>query len=185
MDVSQAKCNKTTVCALPSIHLPLTRKARVMVRGEGLLSFCNGCEGGSIRCNWRSKLTPLRKARGIVRVREGWCGARDGGAAIPPVVARILSGDSTSPLTREARVMVRGEGLLSFCNGCEGGSIRCNWRSKLTPLRKARGIVRVREGWCGARDGGAAIPPVVARILSGDSTSPLTREARVLVQSKG
>ena len=28
---------------------------------------------------------------------------------------------------------------------------------------------------------GAAIPPVVARIISGDSTSPLTREARMLV----
>jgi len=27
----------------------------------------------------------------------------------------------------------------------------------------------------------AAIPPVVARIFSGDSTSPLTREARMLV----
>ena len=26
-----------------------------------------------------------------------------GGVAIPPVVARIFSGDSTSPLTREAR----------------------------------------------------------------------------------
>ncbi|MFR1350453.1 MAG: hypothetical protein ACLSAQ_12120 [[Eubacterium] siraeum] len=38
---------------------------------------------------------------------KGWCGARDGGAAIPPVVARILSGDSTSPLTREASVVVR------------------------------------------------------------------------------
>ena len=69
--------------------------------------------------------------------RKG-CGRK----AIPPVVARIFSGDSTSPLTREARVMVRGVGLLSFCNGCEGGSIRCNGRSKLTPLRKARGIVR-------------------------------------------
>ena len=35
-------------------------------------------------------------------------------------------------------------------------------------------------------DGGmGAIPPVVARIFSGDSTSPLTREASVLVQSKG
>ena len=32
------------------------------------------------------------------------------GAAIPPVVARIFSGDSTSPLTREASVMVRGKG---------------------------------------------------------------------------
>ena len=58
--------------------------------------------------------------------RKG-CGRK----AIPPVVARIFSGDSTSPLTREARVMVRGEGLLSFCNGCEGGSIRCNGRGKL------------------------------------------------------
>ena len=28
---------------------------------------------------------------------------RVGGVAIPPVVARIFSGDSTSPLTREAR----------------------------------------------------------------------------------
>ena len=31
------------------------------------------------------------------------------GAAIPPVVARIFSGDSTSPLTREAS-LVRGKG---------------------------------------------------------------------------
>ena len=29
---------------------------------------------------------------------------------IPPVVARILLGDSTSPLTREASVVVRSEG---------------------------------------------------------------------------
>ena len=36
-----------------------------------------------------------------------------------------------------------------------------------------------------AKDGGEAIPPVVARIFSGDSTSPLTREASVVVQSKG
>ena len=51
---------------------------------------------------------------GASKVRT-WCGARDsaglgglvqardGGEAIPPVVARIFSGDSTSPLTREAR----------------------------------------------------------------------------------
>ena len=48
-----------------------------------------------------------------------------------------------------------------------------------------RGIVRFWKGWCGARDSGVAIPPVVARIFSGDSTSPLTREASVIVQSKG
>ena len=56
-----------------------------------------------------------------------WCGARDsagfgglvqardGGEAIPPVVARIFSGDSTSPLTREARdsAVLGGWGLCS------------------------------------------------------------------------
>ena len=55
-------------------------------------------------------------------VLEGLVQAKDGGEAIPPVVARIFSGDSTSPLTREAR-----------CGA---------WR----------GIVRFWEGWCGARD---------------------------------
>ena len=52
--------------------------------------------------------------------RKG-CGRK----AIPPVVARILSGDSTSPLTREAS-LVRSDGLLSFYNGCEKGYIRCD-----------------------------------------------------------
>ena len=37
-------------------------------------------------------------------------------------------------------------------------------------------------GRCGfGKVGEVTIPPVVARIFSGDSTSPLTREARVLV----
>ena len=36
------------------------------------------------------------------------------------------------PLFRgEARVLVRGEGLLSFCNGCGNGKVRCNGRSEL------------------------------------------------------
>ena len=48
-------------------------------------------------------------------------------------------------MTREAS-LVRSEGLLSFCNGCEGDSIRCNGRGKPAPLRKAKGIVR-GEGW--------------------------------------
>ena len=49
---------------------------------------------------------------------RGWCEARNGGVAIPPVVARILSGDSTSPLTREASVVVRGEvGEIFQCVG--------------------------------------------------------------------
>ena len=75
-------------------------------------------------------------------VLEGLVQGKVGGVAIPPVVARILSGDSTSPLTREASVVVRGEGVLFFCNGCGNGVGRCNGRSKLTPLRIASGIVQ-------------------------------------------
>ena len=72
VDVSQAESNKIKACALPSIHLPLTREASVVVRGEGLLSFCNGCEGGSIRCNGRSKQGKgVSDFRGIVRFLEG------------------------------------------------------------------------------------------------------------------
>ena len=44
--LSQAESNKATVCALPSIHLPLTREAR-----------CGA---------WR----------GIVRFWKGWCGSK-------------------------------------------------------------------------------------------------------------
>ena len=47
--------------------------------------------------------------RGDSAVLEGLVQARDGSEAIPPVVARIFSGDSTSPLTREARVLAQGE----------------------------------------------------------------------------
>ena len=57
--------------------------------------------------SWAIALTP-RKASGIVR-GEGWCGARVG-AEIPPVVARIFWGDSTSPLTRGGKNVVRSEG---------------------------------------------------------------------------
>ena len=35
VSISQAESNKATVCALPSIHLPLTREARVLAIFEG------------------------------------------------------------------------------------------------------------------------------------------------------
>ena len=49
---------------------------------------------------------------------------------------------------------------------------------------KSEGDSAVLEGLVQVRDGGEAIPPVVARIFSGDSTSPLTREASVMVQAR-
>ena len=54
---------------------------------------------------------PLFNANGgFLCLGRVWCRARDGSTAIPPVVARIFSGDSTSPLTREARVLAIFEG---------------------------------------------------------------------------
>ena len=112
-----------------------------------------------------------RKAGGIVRVCEGWVRNEGlltevsekrkgyGKCGNPSGSRPNFFGDSTSPLTREASVMAIFEGLLSFCNCCGNGSIRCNGRSKLGPLRKAKGIVRfleglVRgEGWCGNPSG--------------------------------
>ena len=46
--------------------------------------------------------------------RKG-CGRK----AIPPVVARIFSGDSTSPLTREARTWCGAKALLLYQNDNE------------------------------------------------------------------
>ena len=48
-------------------------KARVMVQGEGWMFFQNGCGDGEGRCNGRGKPTPLRKARGIVRMQNKQC----------------------------------------------------------------------------------------------------------------
>ena len=45
--ISQAESNKATVCALPSIHLPLTREASVVVQGEGWCGF--GRVGSGVR----------------------------------------------------------------------------------------------------------------------------------------
>ena len=39
VDISQAESNKIKACALPSIHLPLTREARVMVLFRGIVRF--------------------------------------------------------------------------------------------------------------------------------------------------
>ena len=82
-----------------------------------------------------------------------WCWARD---------STVLGG------------LVEARGLSFFCDGCGDREVRCNGRSKLAPLRKASGIVWFWKGWFGMKNGGT-IPPVIARILSGDSTSPLAR----------
>ena len=63
--------------------------------------------------------------------REG-CGRK----AIPPVVARIFSGDSTSPLTREARVMVRGEAMDVLLRRLWGW--RGRWAIQLPLAREPR-----------------------------------------------
>ena len=47
---------------------PFDKGGKNVVRGEGLLSFYNGCEDGKVGCNGRGKPTPLRKANRIVRM---------------------------------------------------------------------------------------------------------------------
>ena len=63
--------------------------------------------------------------------RVGYCGfGKVGEVTIPPVVARIFSGDSTSPLTREASVMVQSKGWCGFAIVVGDGSIRYDRRSE-------------------------------------------------------
>ena len=79
-------------------------------------------------------------------------------AAIPPVVARIFSGDSTSPLTREAR---------TWCGARDGCS-----------FKKAVGMVRV-----GATGGAskARMPEMNAqRFCRTQSQQSVHKEARTL-----
>ena len=131
----QARQGCLSVCAQvlckdakPTKHTQtlILRKARGIVRFlEGLVrgeGWC-GNPSGSRPNFFGDSTSPLtRGGKNVVR--------SEGGLAIPPVVARIFSGDSTSPLTREARVLAIFKGLLSFCNCCGNGSIRCNGRSK-------------------------------------------------------
>ena len=58
----------------------------------------------------------ITKSEGDSAGLGGLVQVRDGGEAIPPVVARIFSGDSTSPLTREARMW-----YLAWDSACLGG----------------------------------------------------------------
>ena len=95
MDISQAESNKTTVCVVPSIHLPLTREARALCearvfcpftmvvgmerfdatggasKASDKCAFAKISENNKDRCNGRGKPTPLRKVSGIVRFRKG------------------------------------------------------------------------------------------------------------------
>ena len=67
--------------------------------------------------------------------------ARDSGEAIPPVVARILSGDSTSPFSRGGK----GDGdLLHFAKPAKRSL-------KGKGDGNSRWIVRFWRGWCEAR----------------------------------
>ena len=68
----------------------------------------------------------IRNKQSVHKEARTLCGARDYclfaravgmervGAAIPPVVARIFSGDSTSPLRREARTWCGARDGCSF-----------------------------------------------------------------------
>ena len=81
-------------------------------------------------------------------VLEGLVQARDGGEAIPPVVARIFSGDSTSPLTREARTWCGARdsaglgGLVRIGNNPSGSRPNFFGRQHLTFDKGGKNMVR-------------------------------------------
>ena len=90
------------------------------------MSFCNGCGDGEV----------------------GGC------KTIPPVVARIFSGDSTSPLTRDGH----GCPKLNAQRLCmDAKPTKRSFKGKGDSAKQ--GIVRFWKGWCGAKGGGEAIPP--------------------------
>mgnify|MGYP007003947592 CR=1 FL=1 len=94
-----------------------------VVRSEGVLSFCNGCEGSNIQCNGRQSLRlDGRRVCSIKRVGISQAESNKIKACVLPSIHL--------PLTREASVVVRGEGVLFFCNGCGNGVGRCNGRGK-------------------------------------------------------
>ena len=107
----------------------------------------------------------------MVRGKEQCVFGKVGGCkAIPPVVARIFSGDRSSPLTREARIQCflrdsavlegyAGRGVVVLLQLLWEWQYQVQREERAPHLRKARGIVRVWEGWCGQ----GAIPTVTAR----------------------
>ena len=97
----------------------------------------------------------ITKSEGDSAVLEGLVQAKDGGEAIPPVVARIFSGDSTSPLTREARTWCgardsAGLGGLVRIGNNPSGSRPILLGDSTSPLtREARVLA---QGECGSAD---------------------------------
>ena len=75
---------------------------------QGCLSVCAQGLCKDAKPTKHTQTLALRKVGVIVRFWKG-------GAAIPPVVARIFSGDSTSPLTREAR---------TWCGARDGADVK-------------------------------------------------------------
>ena len=143
-----SKCNNVKVCALPPIHLPLTREASVVVRGKGVLFFFNGCGNGESRCNGRGELLALQKASGdsavldgLVRGEEWWydnpSGRRpnfigrqhltfDKGRAWMPEVERPkFCRTQNKQSVHKARVMAIFDGLCGFGGvGARQGSVK-------------------------------------------------------------
>ena len=107
--VAKSRCRmhrlQTTTIAMdakPTKHtqtLTLRKGSRPNFFGRQHLTFDKGGKGDSARQRDYCTFAMVVRIEGV-----------DATEAIPPVAARILSGDSTSPLTREARVLAIFEG---------------------------------------------------------------------------
>ena len=103
---------------------------------QGCLSVCAQGLCKDAKPTKHTQTLTLRKARGIVRFWEEWCGNPSGSRP-------NFFGRQHLTFDKGGKDVVRGEGLLSFCNGCGDGSIRCNGRSEQGKgVGGFRGIVR-------------------------------------------
>ena len=130
----QVKRNRATVCALPSSHLPLTREASLVlgiVRKISLMVRMGSNPSGS-RPNFfgRQHLTFDKGGKcdgakqGIVRFWKGWWSDNPSGSRPNFFGRQHLTFD------KGGKDMVRGEGLLFFCNGCEGWQYSVQWEER-------------------------------------------------------
>ena len=128
--ISQAESNNIKACALPSIHLPLTRAASVVVRGEAVDVLLRRLWEWQYLVQQEERAPPLRKEREIVRFWKGWWSDNPSGSRPNFFGRQHLTFD------KGGKNMVWGKGLLSFRNGCGNGKVRCNGRGKLLPYEK-------------------------------------------------
>ncbi len=112
------RCNDFLIigqCFALQQRLTLAREASVVVRCKRLLLFCNGCEGGSIRCDDPSVLRHKGLSEYLRYLkRKVW-----------QFMIRNSLVAIQLPLAREPRGLVQDERFVIVYNYCENDKVQC------------------------------------------------------------